>query len=107
MKSWRLASLAVAVLLLVVIGCSRTESKLVGKWQNENLPETLEFLDNKTGIFEERNRPPLPFKWSIQDNKVRLDVAIGGTAQPLMGELNNGLFVMRNGNLQATYRKMK
>lgn len=107
MNSWRIASLAIAVLLLAVLGCSRPESKLVGKWQNENLPETLEFLANKTGVFEERTRPPLPFKWSMEDNRVRLDIIIGGTTQPLTGELSNDLFIMRNGNLQATYRKMK
>lgn len=107
MKSWRITGLAVAMLLLAVMGCSRTESKLVGKWQNENLPETLEFFENKTGVFEERSRPPLPFTWSAQDNKVRLDVVIAGKTQPLTGELENDLFVMRNGNLKASYKKIK
>lgn len=107
MKSWKIAIPAIAVVLLAVTGCSKTESKLVGKWQNERLPETVEFFDNKSGVFEEQNKPPLPFKWSAQDNQVKLDVAIGGAVKTLNGELNKDVFVLKSGNLTASYRKIK
>ncbi len=65
------------VICLVASGCSKPESRLVGKWVGKT--GSFDFAKDKTGIIN----PPagvalpnnVPFKWSVQgSDTVRIDV---------------------------------
>lgn len=67
----------VMVLCLIAAGCSKPESRLVGKWVGKT--GSFDFMKDKTGIIN----PPegialprnVPFKWSVQgSDTVRIDV---------------------------------
>jgi hypothetical protein len=107
MKMRRHANLFLAFFLLVIIGCSKTESKLIGKWQNTKMQETVEFRKDKSGVFDVLGAPPVPFKWSVRnDDGVRLDFVVMGTPKTLFGKLDKGLFVLGGNQMEATYRKI-
>lgn len=97
-----------ALLLLALLGCSKVESHLVGKWQNEHLPETVQFFDNKTGIFEVKDKPSIPFKWSVEaDKRIKLDFVVGGIPKSLSGTVEKDEFILGNGADQARYARIK
>src|SRR5512146_3421279 len=102
---------AVRVLVVAVLfafGCAKGESALVGTWANAQLPETIEFKNDRTGVFVVKDKPSLPFKWAVADNgRVKLDIDIQGTVRTLYGKLDNGAFVMETNGQTATYRKTK
>ncbi len=93
---------------LFVFGCAKGESALVGTWANVQVPETIEFKNDRTGVFVVKDKPSLPFKWAVADNgRVKLDIDIQGTVRTLYGKLDNGAFVMESDGQKATYRKTK
>ncbi len=107
MKLRRTPILVAALLLLALLGCSKVESQLVGKWQNERLPETVQFFDNKTGVFEVKDNPSLPFKWSVEgDKRIKLDIVIAGVSRSLTGRMDKDVFILEGNNQQAIYRKV-
>lgn len=96
------------VAVLFVFGCAKGESTLVGTWANVQLPETIEFKSDRTGVFVVKDKPSLPFKWTVVDNdRVKLDIDVQGTVRTLYGKLDNGAFVMETDGQKATYRKTK
>ena len=107
MKLSRITKLMVVVLLcLAFIGCNRTESKLIGKWKNISLPETVEFKSDKSGTFEVKNNPSLSFGWKILDEgRVEIDVNYMGNIQKLYGKLEKDTFVLEGKGEQAVYKK--
>lgn len=108
MKLRRTPILVAALLILALLGCSKVESKFVGKWQNEHLPETVQFLNDKTGVFEVKDNPSVPFKWSvIDDNRIKLDITLSGATKSLTGKLDKDVFILGDQNQQAIYRKIK
>jgi hypothetical protein len=107
MKVRRYAHLFLAIILLAVIGCSKTESKLIGNWQNTNMQEVVEFHKDKNGIFNVPGAPPVSFKWNVQnDDRIKLDFVVMGTPKTLIGKLDKGLFVLEGNQMEATYRKI-
>lgn len=100
---------AVRLLIVVVLfafGCAKGDVSLVGTWSNVQLPETIEFKSDRTGVFVVKDKPSLPFKWTVADNgRIKLDIAVQGTVRTLYGKLDNGAFVMENDGQKATYRK--
>ncbi|WP_129126942.1 hypothetical protein [Geomonas oryzae] len=96
---------ATVLMLLVALGCNRAEG-VVGTWANPQLPETVQFKADHTGVFVVKDLPSLQFTW--QDDKngtVRLDVAIRGTVKSLYGKLDNGAFVIAGNGQRAVYRR--
>jgi hypothetical protein len=107
LKVRNVTGIMLAVLLLTVIGCSKTESKLIGNWQNTQMQEVLEFHKDKTGVFIVQGRPALPFRWNAPaDDKVNLDVAMMGKTSTLTGKLDNKMFILEGNRMKATYRKI-
>ena len=104
----RTLSLIPLLIVSILTGCGNGDSQLIGKWQNENLPETVQFMKNKTGVFEVRDNPSLPFKWSLEDgNRIRLEFVVGGASKTLQGTIVKDEFFLRNAGQQAVYRKIK
>ncbi|MCX6983766.1 MAG: hypothetical protein NT118_03295 [Lentisphaerae bacterium] len=69
--------LVMVLCLLMVAGCSRPESGLVGKWVGKS--GSFDFMKDKTGLINPPEGVALPrnvqFKWSIQgSDTVRIDV---------------------------------
>ncbi len=92
--------------VLLAFGCAKGEVTLVGTWANVQLPETIEFKNDRTGIFVVKDKPSLPFKWTVADDgRVKLDIDVQGTVRTLYGKLDKGAFVMENNGQKATYRK--
>jgi len=101
------ANIFLTFFLLAVIGCSKTESRLIGKWQNTKMQEVVEFRNDKSGVFDVVGAPPVPFKWSVmQDDGIKLDFVVMGTPKVLMGKLDKGLFILEGNQMEATYRKL-
>ncbi len=93
---------------LFAFGCAKGESSLVGTWANAQLPETIEFKGDQTGVFVVKDKPSLPFKWAVADKgRVKLDIDVQGTVRTLYGKLDDGTFVMESDGQKATYRKTK
>ncbi len=73
-------SMLIALLIticLVIAGCGKPESKLIGKWVGKT--GSFVFMKDKTGVINPPEGIALPrnvqFKWSIQGNDtVRIDV---------------------------------
>ncbi len=94
--------------VLFVCGCAKSEVGLVGTWANVQLPETIEFKSDQTGVFVVKDKPSLPFKWAVADKgRVKLDIDVQGTVRTLYGKLDDGTFVMESDGQKATYRKTK
>ena len=98
--------LTVAVVCLVFLGCNQGND-VTGKWKNTNLPETIEFKKDKSGIFTVQNAPSLPFKWKILgDGRIQLDINFMGTAKTLYGKLEKNTFVLIGNGEQAVYNRL-
>ncbi len=96
------------VAALFIFGCAKSEVALVGTWANVQLPETIEFKSDRTGVFVVKDKPSLPFKWTVDNNgQVRVDIDVQGTVKTLYGKVDNGVFVMGSDGQKATYRKAK
>lgn len=82
------------ILLVCLSGCSKPESKLIGKWVNESTASSIEFNKEHTGeIFQRTNpaMPPyIPFKWTMLDDrqfKVEVGAPGNSTAPVAKGRL--------------------
>ncbi len=94
------------VAVLFVFGCAKSEVSVVGTWANVQLPETIQFKADRSGLFVVKDKPSLPFKWTVVDNgRVKMDIDVQGTVKTLYGKVDNGLFVMESDGQKATYRK--
>jgi hypothetical protein len=104
MKHFCLAA-AVLMMLVVTTGCNKAYG-VVGTWANPQVPETVQFKADHTGVFVVKGSPSLQFTW--QDDKngmVRLDISIQGTVKSLYGKLDNGAFVIAGNGQKAVYRR--
>jgi hypothetical protein len=84
MRFFRNTSWLPFLVLMLVLGCSRPESRLVGKWMNEKTSSTIEFNKDKTGAIYQRNSPNLPpnipFKWTmLKDDEFQVEVGAPGS----------------------------
>lgn len=82
----------VMVLCLIVAGCSKPESRLIGKWMGKT--GSFEFMKDKTGTINPPEGVALPrnvqFKWSVQGNDtVRIDVG-PPVGKSYFGKLESG-----------------
>lgn len=103
----RYAALLPALSLLIFIGCSKIDSKLIGKWQNVNLNEVVEFHKDKTGVIGVSGKPPLTFRWTVlADDRLRLEVDVMGKPRTLTGKLDKETFVLELDQMNAVYRKI-
>lgn len=94
------------VAFLFILGCTRSETTLTGTWTNVQTPETVEFKSDQTGLFVVKDKPSLPFRWSLVDNgRVKMDINYLGTVKTLYGKIDNGTIVMESDGVKATYRK--
>ncbi len=109
MVTWRkILSLAAVVLLLIIVACSNAEKKVVGKWQHERLAETIEFFDDKTGIFDVKDNPSLAFRWSLPDeHHVKLEFRIANETKLLIGTIDKNTIMLKADSRQETYKKIK
>ncbi len=96
------------IAVLFAFGCAKGEVSPVGTWANDKLPETIQFKDDRTGVFVVKDKPSLPFKWTIADkDRVKMDIDFQGTVKTLYGKVDNGTFVMEGDGQKATYQKTK
>lgn len=98
--------LVLATVILVGVGC-RQGNDVTGKWKNVNVPETIEFKKDMSGVFTVQNSPSLPFKWKIVgDGKVELDINFKGNVRTLYGKLEKNSFVLTGNGEQAVYNRV-
>ena len=98
--------LGIAAVCLSFLGCKQGND-VTGKWKNINLPETLEFRQDKTGIFIVQNNPNLPFKWKVLDNgKIELDINFMGNPRTLYGKMEKNTFILTGNGEQAVYSRI-
>jgi hypothetical protein len=111
MRLFSIKSLALLLLLIPLVGCSKPESKMVGKWANEKTSSSIEFNSNKTGVIHQRTQAGLPsdlaFTWTMLDDKqFKVEVIVPGapSAPTALGKLEGSdTLVLEN----DTFRKMK
>lgn len=102
---------ALCLLLISVVGCSKPESKLVGKWRSDKTSTTMEFNDNKTGVIHPSPRANLPpnltFRWTLlNDDLFKVEVNVPGSSSPPagVGKLESGdTFVLED----DTFKKIE
>ena len=109
MKLLRTALLMVCVVALsCLVGCSKADTRLVGKWKNQSLPEIVEFKNDKTGIFLVKDNPPLSFTWTIvKGDNVKIDISYQGQVRSLTGSVEKDVFVLNGQGEQALYVRME
>lgn len=109
MKFLRRALLMASVVAISCqVGCSKADTRLVGKWKNQSLPEIVEFKSDMTGIFLVKDRPALPFTWKIvSGNNVRIDLPFQGQIHSLAGNVENDQFTLNGKGEQAVYVRME
>lgn len=109
MKLLRMALLLVCVVALsCLVGCSKADTRLVGKWKNQSLPEIVEFKSDKTGIFLVKDNPPLSFTWRIDSgDSVKIDVPYQGHVRSLSGNVEKNVFILNGQGEQALYVRME
>jgi len=103
--------LLLMVLLIPVLGCSKPESKVAGKWINEKTSSSIEFNSDKTGVIHQRTQvglpPDLAFRWKmVNDGQFEVEVTVPGNPTPskATGKLEgNDILVLQN----DTFKKMK
>jgi len=92
MNASRIIGLVMVLCLLVMTGCSKPESVLVGKWVGKT--GSFEFFKDMTGIVNptqgQTNLPTnVPFKWSVVgSDELRMLFPIGG-GRTIFGKLES------------------
>ncbi len=82
MKSLHVLGIALVLCGLVMAGCSKSESTLVGKWVGNS--GSFEFFKDKTGFIAPAVQRPgfpakVPFTWSMEgSDEVRISLPSGG-----------------------------
>ncbi|RII25754.1 MAG: hypothetical protein CXR31_12115 [Geobacter sp.] len=100
--------MALVVAIFCQAGCNKNESRLVGKWRNQSLPEIVEFKNDKTGTFIVKDGSPLSFTWKIvKGDNVQLDIPYQGKVRSLTGSVDKNVFVLNGQGEQAVYMKME
>ncbi|GFE59084.1 hypothetical protein [Geobacter sp. AOG1] len=109
MKFLKMALLMVCVVSLsCLVGCSKADTRLVGKWKNQSLPEIVEFKSDKTGIFLVKDSPSLPFTWTVvKGSEVRIDIPFQGQVRSLTGSVEKNVFTLNGQGEQAVYVRME
>lgn len=96
-----------AALCVVFSGCKQG-GDVVGKWKNVNIPETIEFKKDMSGVFTVQNNPSLPFRWKdAGDGKIELDINFRGTVRTLYGKVDKNTFVLTGNGEQAVYNRVE
>lgn len=92
----RLAGVSRAVfgimVFMVLSGCGRSGTELVGIWDNAKAPEVLEFKKDGTGTFSypQNQNPPLAFAWKqTARNSCTLTVDYLGNKRILTGTIKD------------------
>lgn len=99
------------LLLLSVLGCSKPESRLIGKWINEKTSSVMEFNSDKTGVIHQRTRADIPpdisFNWTmVGKDQFTVQVSLPGAQSPpaARGRLEaKDTFILED----DTFKKMK
>ncbi len=90
MKSLTIFGLVMVFCCMVLAGCSKPESVLVGKWVGKT--GSFEFFKDKTGVVNpsqgQTSLPSnVPFKWSVMgEDEVRMLIPVGG-GRTIFGKL--------------------
>lgn len=77
--------------ILLALGCSKTNQDVSGEWLNVKSAEILEFNPDGTGVFmyPKSQNAPLAFSWKrTATNKYVLDVDFMGTRKNLTATLD-------------------
>ncbi len=96
------------VIAVFICGCSKTGVTPVGVWGNAQLPETVEFRSDKSGVFVVKGQPSLAFTWeAADDSRVKVNVNFQGTIRSLAGRIDGDTFFLEGAGQQATYHRLK
>ena len=90
---------------VALIGCS-SKSEPVGKWQNTNVEEQIEFKGDSSGVIKGKNLPPLMFAWRKEaEHSYILDVNFQGQKKSLRAIIQSDSLVLEGEGGKETYRK--
>ncbi len=96
--------------LLLALGCRKTDQEIVGVWVNVKQPEILEFKAGGTGVFTypKSQNPPLAFSWNhTATNKFVLDVNFMGTKKNLTATVNGKNMEIESALGKELYQRYK
>lgn len=100
-----LLATTVIIMAAALLGCSK-KPEPVGKWQNTNVEELLEFKDDSSGMIKGKNLPPLMFAWRKEaEHSYILDVNFQGQKKSLRALVQNDSLVLEGEGGKETYRK--
>ena len=96
----------VVLLLLCAFGCSSKEKELVGTWNNNFVPETLEFRADKTGTIIPVDQRRMEFTWQESANhKYSLDLNFRGQKTVLNAIVQDNTLTLESSTGKETYTK--
>ena len=101
----------ILLVLVLLIGCSKSGPEIIGVWDNAKAPETVEFRADGTGLFVSGNQqnPPLRCTWKqtskinylieidFQGSKKILMATVKGKAMNLESDVGNEMYNKRDG----------
>lgn len=94
------------VLLLCAFGCSSKGQELVGMWNNTNVPETMEFRADKTGVITAVDKHKMDFTWQLNSkNNFSININYGGQKTAVNAILQDNTLVLEMNAVKETYRK--
>lgn len=99
---------ALSFLMLVTAGCRRGTPGLVGIWNNNKVPEMVEFKSDGSGIFsyQGNSNPPLKFVWKKKgEHTYLLNIDYLGSRKELLATVQNTSLVVESTTGKEFYSK--
>jgi hypothetical protein len=112
MKHYQFLRSAYGLLILVfvisgltLVGCSSTESRLVGKWKEKGGTEVLEFFkDGRVSITDKGES--ITGSWTaLDDGRIRIEVSVLGTTYVMMGTIKGATLRVEMADKSAEYER--
>lgn len=99
---------ALSFLMLVTAGCHKRTPELVGIWNNNKVPEVVEFKSDGSGVFsyQGNSNPPLKFVWKEKGkNTYLLSIDYLGSRKELLATVQNKSLVLESNTGKEFYSK--
>ena len=100
--------LTITMVIFVVMSLSACGKKAEpnGIWQNMNVPESMEFKSDNTGVIQGKNLPPLMFTWKKSaDHAYVLEVNFQGQMKQLKATVAKDALELEGEGGKEHYRK--
>ena len=100
-----LAMTMVLAVMFVLSACGK-KAEPNGIWQNMNVPESMEFKPDNTGVIQGKNLPPLMFTWKKSaDHTYVLEVNFQGQMKQLKAVVSKDALELEGEGGKEHYRK--